>query len=91
MRKRSVPSVLGLILFCHYIILHELIHVPRNSFRGSLIPQQPYVVGRVAMQSASRDDEIVRCRADYKVANGKAAIFAYQNLVYANTEWTGYR
>lgn len=59
--------------------------------RGSLIPQQPYVVGRVAMQSASRDDEIVRCRADYKVANGKAAIFAYQNLVYANTEWTGYR
>lgn len=63
MRMRSTPSVLGLILFCHYIILHELIHVPRNSFRGSLIPQLPYVIGRIAMQSASRGRKIVQCNS----------------------------
>lgn len=36
----------------------------------SLIPQLTAVIGKVAMRSASGDDEIVRCRADYKVANG---------------------
>lgn len=46
--------------------------VSRNSFRGSLIPQPPYIVGRVAMQSASRDREIIRCRVDYEAANGQA-------------------
>lgn len=36
----------------------------------SLIPQSPYVVGRVAIQSASSSDEIVRYQGDYKAANG---------------------
>lgn len=34
--------------------------------------EPPYVVGRVAVQSASRDREIVRCRVDYEAANGQA-------------------
>ena len=66
---RSAPSVLGLILFYHYIILHELIYAPWNFFRGSLIPRQPFVGGRNATQSASRGDLVVQCRTDYLVAN----------------------
>ena len=69
MQMRSAPSVLGLILFYHYIILHELIYAPWNFFRGSLIPRQPFVGGRNATQSASRGDLDVQCRTDYLVAN----------------------
>ena len=69
MQMRSAPSVLGLILFYHYIILHELIYAPWNFFRGSLIPRQPFVGGRNATQSASRGDLVVQCRTDYLVAN----------------------
>ena len=41
-------------------LLIRLARVPRNTFQGSLIPQSPYVVGRVAIQSASSGDEMVR-------------------------------
>lgn len=36
----------------------------------SLIPRPTDVGGWVAIQSASRGSEIVRCRADYETANG---------------------
>ena len=38
-------------------------------FVRSLIPQQPYVVGRVAIQSASRGDRIIRYTMDNGMAN----------------------
>ena len=52
-----------------------LVLVPRNIFRGSLIPRPTDVGGWVAIQSASRGSEIVRCRADYETANGQADSF----------------
>lgn len=41
--------------------------LPDNG-RGSLIPQLPYGVGRVAIQSASRGGRIVRYMTDYEMA-----------------------
>ena len=35
----------------------------------SLIPQPPYVVGRVAIQSASRGDRIIRYTMDNRMEN----------------------
>lgn len=69
MQMGSAPSVLGLILVCHYLILHELIYMPQDFFRGSLIPHLPFGIGRVAIQSTSRGNRIIRHAMDNKVEN----------------------
>ena len=46
-----------------------LARLPRNFFRGSLIPLPPLGDGRNATQSASRGSLVVQCWTDYKVAN----------------------
>ena len=54
-----------------------LARLPRNFFRGSLIPLPPFGGGRVATQSASRGSLVVQYWPDYKVAN---------RLVYSDAE-----
>lgn len=49
--------------------LFRLTYLPRNFFRGSLIPLPPFSGGRDAIQSASRGSLVVQCCPDYKVAN----------------------
>lgn len=46
-----------------------LARLPRNFFRGSLIPLTPLGGGRDATQSASRGSLVVQYWPDYKVAN----------------------
>lgn len=54
-----------------------LARLPRNLFRGSLIPLQPFGGGKDATQSASRSSLVVQYWPDYKVAN---------RLVYSDAE-----
>ena len=54
-----------------------LARLPRNFFRGSLIPLPPFGGGRAATQSASRGSLVVQYWTDYKVAN---------RLVYSDAE-----
>lgn len=54
-----------------------LARLPRNFFRGSLIPLPPFGGGRAATQSASRGSLVVQYWPDYKVAN---------RLVYSDAE-----
>ena len=54
-----------------------LARLPRNFFRGSLIPLPPFGGERNATQSASRGDLVVQYWLDYKVAN---------RLVYSDAE-----
>ena len=54
-----------------------LARLPRNFFRGSLIPLPPFDGGRAATKSASRGSLVVQYWPDYKVAN---------RLVYSDAE-----
>ena len=54
-----------------------LARLPRNFFRGSLIPLPPFGGGRAATQSANRGSLVVQYWPDYKVAN---------RLVYSDAE-----
>lgn len=56
-----INSVLFLfIIMCTLAYFRGLAQCPRKIFRGSLIPQQTFIVGSNAIQSASRGGMIVR-------------------------------
>lgn len=64
-------------MFLPQPFFNGLARLPRNFFRGSLIPLPPFGGGRAATQSASRGSLVVQYWPDYKVAN---------RLVYSDAE-----